>query len=296
MKKLFTILESERERILNMHIDAIKNNYLTEQASTPTSWSSGVLPANFDVNQYDISKLDPTQKNNIDTKLKDLVGWIDNPKLSDKQITITIEAATSTSGSYETNERLTRQRYESGKKYVDAYLKTNLPENIYTNITYQPKLEIMKGVGKDNQYFRIDANATATTKGKETPKGRKLFWEVEQDAVVNVKRIKYCAKRGSNWVIDGKCNEVRDAFYQNAAGRWIPACNNQILKSKGIDKCFQYEGTSWFKSRPECVDKFEDMTNFKPEFENLRALDVTDTSGLKKLDRILSSWCKTVSF
>ena len=296
MKKLFTILESERERILNMHIDATKNNYLTEQAATQTSWSSGVLPANFDAGKFDISTLEPPQKNNIDTKLKELVTWIKNPRLQDKQITITIEAATSTSGSYDTNERLTRQRYESGKNYVDSYLKTNLPENIYSNITYQSKLEVERGEGKDNQYFRIDANASATTKSKETPKGRKLFWEVEQDAVVNVKRIKYCAKRGPNWVTDGKCNEVRDAFYQNAAGRWIPACNNQILKSKGIDKCFQYEGTKWFQSKPECVDKFENMTNFKPEFENLRALNVDDTTGLKKLDRILSSWCKTVSF
>jgi hypothetical protein len=36
MKNLFTILESEKERILNMHINATKKNYLTEQV-TPTS-------------------------------------------------------------------------------------------------------------------------------------------------------------------------------------------------------------------------------------------------------------------
>jgi hypothetical protein len=31
MKNLFTILESEKQRILEMHINATKRNYLTEQ-------------------------------------------------------------------------------------------------------------------------------------------------------------------------------------------------------------------------------------------------------------------------
>ena len=296
MKNLFTILESERDRILGMHIDATKRNYLTEQVSTQSlTWSSGQLDANFDVDQFEISKLKAPQKNAIDTKLKELVTWIKNPRLQDKQIIITIEAATSTSGPYKYNEKLTNQRYTSGKNYIDNYLKTNLPQDIYSRIQYQSKLEVEKGAGEDYQYFKIDANASASTKSVDTQKGRKLFWVVEQDTVVNVKRIKYCAKRNPNWVVDGSCAQVKDAFYQNEAGRWIPACNNEILKSRGIDKCFQYEGTKWFQSQPQCVEKFQDMTNFKPEFENIVAAKVDDLTGIKKLNRILSSWCNPVT-
>jgi len=301
MKNLFTILETERDRILDMHINATKRNYLTEQSFKSETWSSGILPANFDANKFDVSSLDENQKRVIDNKLRELVSWIKTPKFQDKQITITIEAATSESGRFEYNEKLTKQRWDSGYNYVNNYLKTNLPQEIIPNIKYdEPVLKVEAGVGKDYQYFIINANASALTKSKDVQKGRKLFWVIDQDVVVNVKRIKYCAKRNPNWVVDGSCAEVKDAFYQNSAGRWVPACDNQVLKSLektiGNVMCFQYEGTNWFQSKPECADKFKNMTNFKPEFENLVATTVDDMSGIDKLNGVLSSWCKSRSF
>lgn len=307
MKNLFTILESEKQRILEMHINATKRNYLTEQASKTTTWTSGVLPANFDAGKYQIPTLKPQQKNNIDTKLEQLVNWIKNPRLIDKQINITIEASTSTSGTYDTNKKLTDQRYVSGKNYVDNYLKTNLPENIYKNITYKSKLEVEKGDGPDFQYFRIDANASAMTKGKEKPKGRKIFWTVEQPGLPNVQRIKYCPKRGSNWSIMGACSvPTRDAFYKNNAKttvngdegpRWLPACddNDEILKSPLVRTCLQYEGNYTLKNAKEfCEPILKKIPNFRVEFENLTALNDKDMSALERLNNVKTQWCTSI--
>ena len=49
MKKLFEINDSERQRILEMHIGATKRNYITEQQKTEEikKWDSGIIAAYF---------------------------------------------------------------------------------------------------------------------------------------------------------------------------------------------------------------------------------------------------------
>ena len=161
MKNLFEINESEKQRILGMHIDATKKLYLNEQKEVETvkNWDSGVIPAYFPTNKGQISDLPKEQLDVLNKKVDEMVNLFKEQEWQTKKINMTIEASTSTSGSRQRNEELADERLKSAKNYIMGILNQKINPDILKNITVTEDKKIQQGEGVQYQYFRIKLNA-----------------------------------------------------------------------------------------------------------------------------------------
>lgn len=161
MKNLFEINESEKQRILGMHIDATKKFYLNEQKEVETvkNWDSGVIPAYFPTNKGQINDLPKEQLDVLNKKVDEMAKILEDDKWENKKINMTIEASTSKSGSRQRNKELADERLLSAKNYIMGLLNQKINPEILKNITITEDKKIQQGEGVQYQYFRIKLNA-----------------------------------------------------------------------------------------------------------------------------------------
>jgi len=161
MKNLFEINESEKQRILGMHIDATKKFYLNEQKEVETvkNWDSGVIPAYFPTNKGQISDLPKEQLDVLNKKVDEMSDFLNRTGWKDKKINMNIEASTSTSGSRQRNEELADERLLSARNYIMGILNQKINPEILKNIIVTEDKKIQQGEGVQYQYFRIKLNA-----------------------------------------------------------------------------------------------------------------------------------------
>lgn len=161
MKNLFEINESEKQRILGMHIDATKKLYLNEQKEVETvkNWDSGVIPAYFPTNKGQISDLPKEQLDVLNKKVDEMANLFKEKEWQTKKINMTIEVSTSTSGSRQRNKELADERLLSAENYIMGILNQKINPEILKNITVTEDKKIQQGEGVQYQYFRIKLNA-----------------------------------------------------------------------------------------------------------------------------------------
>jgi hypothetical protein len=157
MKKLFEIDNSERQRILEMHIDATKRNYITEQQKTEEikKWDSGIIAAYFPNDKGQITDLPKDQLDVLNKKVDEMSIFLGNEEYKNKKITMKIEVSTSTSGTRQRNEELADERLESAKKYINQILGQKVDQSILKNMVVTEDKKIQQGEDGTYRYFRI---------------------------------------------------------------------------------------------------------------------------------------------
>lgn len=157
MKKLFEIDNSEKQRILEMHQNATKRNYITEQQKTEEikKWDSGNIPAYFPTNKGQISDLPKEQLDILNKKVDEMSNFLSTPEYQNKKITMKIEVSTSTSGTKQRNEELANERLNSTKTYINQILNQKVNKDILQNMSVVEDKKLQQGEGPTYQYFRV---------------------------------------------------------------------------------------------------------------------------------------------
>jgi hypothetical protein len=158
MKPLFEISLDERQRILEMHINATKNNYLIEQHEPPKLNPGEFTSPNGDILRLEKSIVPPLSETlgtkfipgdyknfdvSNDPKMIKVVEWLNNPDIKDKKISIVVTAGSSKSGPGENDEErrqfnvnLAIKRGETAISKVKEFLNGKIPNELLNSINY----------------------------------------------------------------------------------------------------------------------------------------------------------------